>query len=88
MAANFVVDLLPLQKGYRQVIRLIVIAIDMTAPSVRISAGDAQDAAAWREQTPKLRDAATARWIVRFPNEAGTVGWVLPSPSFFFDFPT
>jgi hypothetical protein len=29
MAANFVVDLLPLQKGYRQLIRLAVIAIDM-----------------------------------------------------------
>ena len=29
MAANFVVDLLPLQKGYRQVIRLVVIAIGM-----------------------------------------------------------
>jgi hypothetical protein len=29
MAANFFVDRLPLQKGYRQLIRLAVIAIDM-----------------------------------------------------------
>ena len=38
-------------------------------------ADDRQDEAAWREPTPKLRNAATARWIVRFPDEAGTVGW-------------